>query len=203
MTDFNINLAANHVVPAAKRRKNFHLMLLYLAFCGLLLIDAGAQAGRMIASRKADQEALKNLQTRLSENYPDASSIDSYCDFLELRIKKQETDLAALNAQLKQPIPLNETLYALMNDTPPSIELVDLEMQHDPKNVDVTLQFHLAPEKNQENDPLVWLRRWKTSDDVKKVLSDLTLTARNDNREIGDRKVIEFSCTAELAKGGK
>jgi hypothetical protein len=202
MTVYNINMAKNHVVPASKRRKNFHFMTVYLLFCGLLLVDAAFQAGNVFRQSKETRAMRKSLLENFKEKHPGSTDIPRYIAQLSSQIKKQEAELSALNTAIEPPVPLGPVLHALLKEAPATLQLVSLEMRRDPKAPDATFVFHLEPGKGESSEPATWLRKWKEDAELKKYLLNLSLTGRNDNLDVAEQKVTEFRCSAELTKRG-
>lgn len=135
MIEFRINLIRDRVPSAARRRRRYWAIIVYLAAAGMVLTMAlGVSAARLTEAR-----LLRRQQDRLEEKFRaahgDGGTIRTYAADAEQQMINQLNTLRAVNARLAETARPAELIYALLSALPEQSSLQRFSLNNEERTV--------------------------------------------------------------------
>jgi hypothetical protein len=201
MDDYHVNLGADAVPSAAKRRFRYRLMLLYFLFCGLLLMEGGYRVTAGLMELRAIRTEQAGINRSFKERYPGKSSLKSYAAELKKELEVLDKTMGSLKKNLPEPVPALELLAALLEESPPYTDILTFDMSAD--NETVSWRARVALVDNDEVNASKLVRQWRSSELINSYVKDVTMVDLDERKFVKGVPAIEISCRASLKKGGK
>jgi hypothetical protein len=189
--DFRINLAKDFTSSAEERSRFYHMMLIYLACCAVLLVLVAYLTSLNLTEYVQNKSEQRRLVASTAASGVDKAAFrDPQQTYTELNA--DSTQIGTLKKMLGQRVQLLPVVHNLFLDLPPDVALQSLSADKS------KLSFGLVtpPVSDEAGDPVKKLRAaWESNEELMKRVVSIR-PVNGERRMLGSRAVfyVQFEC---------
>ncbi len=202
MNLYEVNMAKD-VTPNAKvRHGRYMLVMVYLVFCAVLLIEACSRAFDKKSLNDSNLAEAIRIDRAFFDEHKTTDDMKTFAEKLKTRVAVNKSTILKLNSSLPAEVPYASVLAALVPTLPSLGEVIAFEPNKSDNSCFVSVRLILDGSEN-EVDYDEMLVNWREDAKLKDFVETVTLLEVEDDFFVQGVPAVVLEARLGLKKGAK